>query len=56
MNYFWPCNAQNEWVCDATLLILGIPEGLTYYWPFTLAALLLGGALISRAVTRPNRD
>lgn len=41
MTYYWPCNSRNEWTCDAILLFLGIPEGLTYYWPFTLAAILI---------------
>jgi hypothetical protein len=34
-------------VCDATLLFFGIPEGMAYYWPITLAALVIASALIA---------
>jgi hypothetical protein len=47
MNWGWPCTVENERICDITLFILGIPEGLSYYWPYTLAVLVAIGALIA---------
>jgi hypothetical protein len=49
MNWGWPCTVENERICDITLFVLGIPEGMAYYWPLTLVS-LMGVAMIVRGI------